>query len=177
MPAYYGDGSFCGGIVTAGISILDAAGNLTTSPDLGGAALPVDVAIAPNGNVAIANGAANGLRPYVVEYPLAASMKSTLPCVSPSRSGRHSGKLGRFAPAASAVAYEPLTGALLVHRRGAPALEVYGEGKKEEASLELVAGARKLVRTLGHDFFHLDSGFGVARPTGSPSPRRTAPRP
>jgi hypothetical protein len=162
VPAYYGDGSFCGGIVTAGISILDPAGNLTTSPDLGGAALPVDVAIAPNGNVAIANGAANGLRPYVVEYPLSAAMKSTLPCVTPTRSGRHSGKLGDFAPAASAVAYEPLTGALLVHRRGLPALEVYGAGEREEISLDLAKGARKLVRSLGHDYFHFDSGFGVA---------------
>jgi hypothetical protein len=160
---YYGTGELCGGIVTAGVTVIDKAGNLTTSPDLGGAMLPVDIALAADGGIAIANGAYRGLRPYVLEYRREALTSSTLPCAFPYRARTFFGTLSQWIPAASAVAYEPLTGALLVHRRGRPALEIFDEQGKAEILLgDLAKTTRRHVAPLGYNIFHFDGQFGVS---------------
>jgi hypothetical protein len=52
----YGSGDSCQSIVQTAVSVLDAEGNILHSRAFSGSVLPVDVAVSPDGTIAVANG-------------------------------------------------------------------------------------------------------------------------
>jgi hypothetical protein len=180
----------CGAIVTSGISIIDRYGTAVTSNDLGGVTLPVDVAEAGDGSLVVVNGTSGLVR--FAEFARSTITSPIGNCSGARRAGsgtgvnRSSETRRVSAPAASGVAIEPRTGALLVHRRGWPAIEVFTAAYSYEIPLASLRNVRWVSK--GHDLFHRDAGLGVAcascHPEGtddghvwnfSKGPRRTQP--
>jgi mono/diheme cytochrome c family protein len=184
VVVYYGTRASCSSIVTSSISIINALGEIRHSPSLAGATLPVDIAEGPDGAFVVAVGAARGTR--FLEFGRQTVTSSPGTCAFAQSFGPTVFSTSTAAAAASGVAIEPVTGAVLVHRRRHPAIEVYAGGDPVEIPL-VRPGTQRWISD-GHDLFHADGGFGVAcascHPEGtddgqvwnfSKGPRRTQP--
>jgi len=193
MP-YYGSAQpkSCGGIVHTGVTIMHPDGTMTTSPQLGGMVLPVDVAVSVNGLVAVASpgvrdpGAPNGntATPSVwVLKPADFSRATVGKCL---RQNPFDGRMHVTDPAVG-VAFVPQTDRLLVHLREPARLALVEPTGTQ--NLRFVTLGGEDVTDTGHDLFHRDTGTGIAcascHPGGSEDghtwlfvkdqPRRTQP--
>ena len=193
MP-YYGSATpaSCGGIVHTGVSILNPDGTMTTSPQLGGMVLPVDIAVSTSGLIAVASpgvrdpGAPNGNTgtPSVwVLKPTDFNRATVGKCLRPNPLD---GRVPVTEPAVG-VAFVPQTDRLLVHLREPARLAIVEPNGTQSPRLITLGGED--VTDTGHDLFHRDTGTGIAcascHPGGSEDgqtwlfvkdqPRRTQP--
>jgi len=156
----YGSGDPCSGIVESAVSTLAADGSMTTSGRLAGSVLPVDVAVSPDGLVAVASAGSSDPEGFnfiestsVAVYSaeaLHASSHDT--CVFPD-------VYSEFDVPAVGVAFDPESGVLFVQTREPASLRIYDNDTFEMVNISL--GGLSALET-GHEIFHRDAGGGLA---------------
>ena len=187
QPSSYGGGGgfgleSCGGIVEGAVTMIDPSGNVRTSPGLAGAVLPVDVAIAPDGRIAIANAGPRDTempRPFVefhgedgVDFagggaPLPPPEASNVLVIhsadlGPGGEGTFCSFGSGVAPIAEpvvAVAFAP-DGRLVAQTREPARLHVLEIDLFRTQHLIELGGEARL--DTGHEIFHRDTGAGIA---------------
>jgi hypothetical protein len=153
----YGFGGPCGAIVQGTISTADAGGTVVANQTFDAVSLPVDVAVSKDNFVAIANGA------YDPSLPNTTFQSSLLVLTTTDLAG-FSGSCGSTEVVrntnwtTTAVAFDPVSGRLLVQTRQPSQLLVYDE-RWVYRSINL-EGAD--VTDTGHQIFHTDANLGVA---------------
>lgn len=145
----------CGAIVKTAVSFVDVgAGRVTGSSTVAGPVLPVDMAFAPDGRVAVASaGTLNADAVFGTRQ--AVSLATVSPDVSDSGFGCTPSENGvRFEDGRQVVAVAFDGGGRMVTQSRDPWEIVVGE-----THIALPGEARK---DTGHDLFHEDSGGGIA---------------
>jgi len=157
--------SGCGGIVQSAVSVIKSDGTTSTSPQLAGSTLPVDVAVSSLGTIAVAS--AGPKDPEIASSsPFLFSSSIRILGASEFQPRGDGSCLSPFSsPAASlqdpvvAVAWEPGGAVLLAQTRQPSQLVVLTSSGSLSDTLDL-GGAD--VTDTGHEIFHRDSGSGLA---------------
>lgn len=160
--AYGGDGTGCGGIVQSAVTVLEN-GMMTTSPQIAGVVLPVDVAVSNDGFIAVASagssdlGAASSSNGLVVLSALDIRREEKGDCVVPTVSNQ-------FPQPIVAVAFEPTSnGHLLALSRQPFALFVVDGFREGGIGVQQpILPPSATSEDTGHEIFHRDSGGGLA---------------
>jgi mono/diheme cytochrome c family protein len=160
-PSSYASGSdHCGGIVRTVVSLVSGTGAISTSPELAGSVVPVDVAVSKGGAIAVASAGFADPNQITVNIRTRApslavysdAWRAEQSCVSPASIN---------APDAptTAVAFDPLTDRLVAQTREPAALWIYDTNLDREFVIGL--GEDSVLDT-GHEIFHRDGGGGIA---------------
>lgn len=157
----YGGSAFtgCGGIVHTAVTVVSPNGDVTTSPQLGGVVLPVDVAVSNTGSIAVASAG-------ISDTSASANGVTVLDAQSFNRSTT----IDNCVPAqgfplaiqqqVTAVAFDPSGQQLLVQtRQPSQILVTLPNSGGFQGVIEL--GGEDVSDT-GHDIFHRNSGGGLA---------------
>jgi DNA-binding beta-propeller fold protein YncE/mono/diheme cytochrome c family protein len=173
----YGSGDSCQSIVQTAVSVIDAEGNIVHSKAISGSVLPVDVAVSPDGTIAVANGGVRDPRApgrVVVSGDFKGAVSESgffggfgigISMIDADSSLTDSPDLGEPCtfgnvqqpegqPTALAFASD---GTLVVQSREPAKLILISP----DATREIALGGESWADT-GHDLFHRDSGGGIA---------------
>jgi len=157
----YGGSSFtgCGGIVHTGVTVVSANGDVTTSPQLGGVVLPVDVAVSNDGTIAVASAGVSDTRTISGGVTVLRAQSLTRESGSSNCISSQGFAFSAQQPV-TAVAFNPTGEQLLVQTRQPSQLLVASiNGSFAQSAIDL--GGEDVTDT-GHDIFHRDSGGGLA---------------
>jgi hypothetical protein len=169
---YYGEGNCGPAIVQGGVSFVSATGStiqISSTPSLPGLVLPVDIAVDETGRVATVSA---GNRNDVTSTGAALSV-STAPDLEVGRVAPCFGAAGvRYTDGSQVVATAFARDSLIaqtrdpwsirIHDRNMPADGFTQETNPIAATIELGAPGYEDRKDTGHDFFHEDSGAGLA---------------
>jgi DNA-binding beta-propeller fold protein YncE/mono/diheme cytochrome c family protein len=175
-PGGYGSGDSCQSIVQTAVSVVDAEGNILHSKAISGSVLPVDVAVSPDGTIAVANGGVRdpdapgrvqisgefggpgfesgffgigvGISMIDGDSSLTDNPELGEPCAF--------GNVAQPEGQPTALAFT-VDGTLVVQSREPAKLILISP----DATREIALGGESFADT-GHDLFHRDSGGGIA---------------